>query len=492
MRPYARVVARLQPVGTTIDDSASGTLGSGDGARKQRGDFPTPAALVELVVGHTVAFVAPGTRVRVVDPACGDGRFLLSVGRCVRSAGAEAELVGMDIDAATAATARRLLAADGFSGVRIESGDALARDWGDETFDVVVGNPPYLSQLAASTTRGRASGFGGGPYADACAEFLALAVRLARPSGGRIGLVLPQSILASRDAGPIRDEVDRVAEMTWSWWSPARHFDADVLVCALAFERRDASLVAALSSAPAGAANVAPSWSRVVTAALGVPELADVASVGTLGDRARVTANFRDQYYGLVPAVADDVEGPPLVTSGLVDPGRCRWGERSVTFAKQRHAHPRVALDRLAPLMRRWAAAMLVPKVLVANQTRVIEAVADLDGAWLPGVPLITVRPPDHGLAPSIAAVLTSPVASAWAWHRAAGTGLSAQSLRLGPRWLSELPWPAGSVHGAVAALAAGDVAACGVAVTEAYGIEAASPEAAALLAWWSRRLPDA
>lgn len=482
MRPYARAVARLQPVGTTAGVTALPIGGPGRAARKQRGDFPTPPELVELVVGHTVAPASPGTRVRVVDPACGDGRFLLAAGHHLRSAGADAELVGVEIDAPTASTARRLLAVGGFPDGRIELGDALASDWGDETFDVVVGNPPYLSQLAASTTRGRASSHGGGPYADSCAEFLSLAVRLARPAGGRVGLVLPQSILASRDAGPVRDEVDRRAEMTWSWWSPDHHFDARVLVCALVFERRERAV--------AGARADGSSWSRVVTAAIGVPELPPLTSVGTLGDRARLTANFRDQYYGLVPAVADDADGPPLVTSGLVDPGRCRWGQRSVRFAKRQLDRPRVELDRLAPLMRRWAAEMLVPKVLVANQTRVIEAVADPHGAWLPGVPLITVRPSDAALVPAITAVLTSPIASAWAWHRAAGTGLSAQSLRLGPRWLAELPWPSGSLHAATQALAVGDVVACGVAVTEAFGIDAASTDGAALHAWWSARLP--
>ena len=104
--------------------------------------------------------------------------------------------------------------------------------------------------------------------------------------------------------------------------------------------------------------------------------------------------------------------------------------------------------------MRRWAERLLVPKVLVANQTRVIEAVADPDGAWLPAVPVVTVRPAPDGVAvDDIAAVLTSPVASVWAWHRAAGTGLSARSLRLGPRLIeaaavagrvrSTAPWPA-------------------------------------------------
>ena len=101
--------------------------------------------------------------------------------------------------------------------------------------DVVVGNPPYLSQLAATTTRGGSSGHGGGPYADAAVEFLALAVRMLGP-GGRLGLVLPQSILASRDAAAVRAAVDERAGIVWSWWSPDPVFDAQVLVCAIVAE----------------------------------------------------------------------------------------------------------------------------------------------------------------------------------------------------------------------------------------------------------------
>ena len=192
-------------------------------------------------------------------------------------------------------------------------------------------------------------------------------------------------------------------------------------------------------------ADPAPTWSHVVTGALAVPALPPLGAAGALGERARLTANFRDQYYGLVPAVEDGGEGPPLVTSGLLDPGRCEWGRRPVRFAGRRMTRPTVHLDRLAPAMRRWAAGLLVPKVLVANQTRVVEAAVDAEGAWLPGVPVITARPLPGTDPWAVAAVLTSPVASAWAWHRAAGTGLSARAVRLGPRWLGELPWPAGT-----------------------------------------------
>ena len=316
--------------------------------RKVRGDFPTPLGLVDLVLEHTLPAPAPGQRVSVLDPACGDGRFLVAAARRIAAAGGRPDVHGVEVDAAAAAAARGALEAAGVAG-RVEVADALARDWGGARFDVVVGNPPYLSQLAAATTRGRASRHGGGPYADGAAEFLAVAVALARPDGGRIGLVLPQSILASRDAGPVRAEVDRVATMRWSWWSPRRLFDADVIVCALAFER-------------GAAAGRGPPVERRRHAHARRPAAAGPADRRDARRPGPATANFRDQYYGLVGAVADDGPGPPLVTSGLIDPGRCRWGERPVRFAGSALIRPRVDLAALSPPLRRWADDLLVPE----------------------------------------------------------------------------------------------------------------------------------
>ena len=225
----------------------------------------------------------------------------------------------------------------------------------------------------------------------------------------------------------------------------------------------------------------------------------DVGVDGCLGDRARLNANFRDEYYGMIPAVGDHEDGPRLVTSGLVDPGRSWWGARPITFAKQRYERPRVDLGRLDGDMVRWAERRLVPKVLVANQTRVVEAVCDPHGDWLPGVPVLGVYPsgahwddadrrrPDE-LAESaweIAAVLTSPLASAWLWHRGAGTGLSADTIRLSPVTLAALPWPSGDLGAAVAALRSGDVRTCGAAVDAAYGVS----DDGALFDWWSALL---
>ncbi len=449
--------------------------------RKQLGAFYTPDRLVAAVVDATVTHEFLGARrgraLRVLDPACGDGRFLAAVAERARDVDVDVELFGVDIDPSAVVLARSRVA-----GATIELGDALTRSWSSERFDLVIGNPPFLSQLAERTTRGGASSRGGGPYADVAAEFLALGAELVAPDG-RLAFVLPQSMLASRDAAPIRAAIDARARMIWSWWRGERLFDAQVHVVALAFEF--------------GVPGDPDAWSEVVTRGLGIPPLPPrVATTGALGQRARLNANFRDEYYGLVPAVGDHDEGPPLVTSGLVDPGRTRWGEHPITFARRRFDRPRVDMGRLDARMTEWARRRLVPKVLVANQTRIVEAVCDPAGAWLPGVPVIAVYPRgvhwddteriEHVAATDeawqIAAVLTSGFASAWLWHRNAGTGLSAATVRVSPVVLATLPWPAGDLAAAISALRAGDVRACARHVDHAYG----APD---LTAWWETSL---
>jgi hypothetical protein len=445
-------------------------------ARKLRGAWYTPPALIDVVIDGvladllgTPAFAHDETRpVTALDPACGDGRFLVALGERLAATGRRVELTGCDIDPAPLA--------DVDPRIRTLEADALAHGWGDRRFDVVVGNPPFLSQMAASTTRGGASRHGGGPYADAAVEFLALAVRLAAPSHGCVGLVLPQSVLAARHAASVRAQVAADADPTWSWWEPEqRHFEASVNVCALGFRR------------PATGATTAASWTRIVTDRLGVPALDRLTTDGTVGDRADLNANFRDEYYALVPAVSDDADGPPLVTSGLIDPGHCAWGRRPVRFAKRDFAHPRVDLAKLAGRFVAWADRKLVPKVLIANQTRIVEAVTDPDGAWLPGVPVTSATPIGDVSPWEIAAVLTSPVASAAAWQLGAGTGLSTKALRVGPALLGALPWPGGELDEAVDALRSRGPAACGPLVDRAYGVDPTS--AAELLSWWSARL---
>jgi hypothetical protein len=380
--------------------------------RKLLGAWYTPPELVDAVVAEVLRDFAPRT---VLDPACGDGRFLAPFAQM-------AEVTGIDVDPATAWT----------------HGDSLAKDWGDQQFDAVVGNPPFLNQLASSTSRGGRSKFGGGPYADSAAEFLSLAIGLVR-RGGRVGLVLPLSMLSTRDVKAIRDEVTRRAALRWMWWSTTMMFEANVRVWAGVWEvggfpgevRRSYGP----EFVPRPTIAMPAQWSGLIADTI---ELLHEGPV--LGDIATFTADFRDQYYGLVGAVSDSGVGPPLVTSGLIEPNECWWGRRQVRFAKQKYAAPRVDVSLLSPALQRWADQRLVPKILIANQTRGIEAVIDRDGSWLPSVPVITCM---TDRLDDVADVLHSDAATEWVRYHAAGSGLSATSVRLTARLLASIPLPA-------------------------------------------------
>ncbi len=462
--------------------------------RRARGAWYTPAALVDHVLDECLdpmlACRSSASGLRVLDPACGDGRFLVAVAaRIARRFGLSPRdaarcCYGIELDPPTA-----LVAGEALGGAAtISVADALGGTGGPGDFDAVVGNPPFLTPLRRRTSSSRRAG-SGGPYADAAAAFLEFAVASARPDGGRVGLVLPASLLATRDAAPARRAALAGARLASLWWAQQSVFDAQVDTCIATFVRGEAQGPVARwhgpAFAPLGPAKLAagaPTWGALLAEAAGIPAVRlDLGhSRGTLGDLADATADFRDQYYGLVGAVGDNGDGPPLITSGLIDPNRCRWSQRPVTFARQRYTAPRVDLSALTPALAVWAARRLVPKVLVATQTRVIEAVVDVDGAWLPSVPVITVTPRTPEALWRIAAVLAAPPVSAWAAATYLGAGLSGGAFKLSARQVLGLPLPRRPWDDATDALRTGDVHGCAELMCAAYEID--DP---AVLTWW-------
>jgi hypothetical protein len=129
--------------------------------------------------------------------------------------------------------------------------------------------------------------------------------------------------------------------------------------------------------------------------------------------------------------------------------------------------------------------------VLLATQTAVLEAAADPSGRWVPSVPVISVEPRDGDSVASIwaiAAVLASPMASAWAAATYLGAGLGPTAIKLSAAQVLTLPWPAGSVEEAAGRLQAGDVDGAAQAALASYGL--AEGERDAVWAWWQQRRP--
>jgi SAM-dependent methyltransferase len=433
---------------------------------------------------------------RILDPACGDGRFLVAVARRIAArygigfAEATAYVEGVDIDSGALAAARGALG----PGARLQRADALTHPWELGAYDAVVTNPPFLGQLDQDTTRGGRSSWGGGPYADTAAVFLALAVQLARPQGGRVGFVLPQTVLATRDAGPIRSLVARQSRMNSLWLAREPVFDAAVATCVVTLvlgqdpgpiERSVGLGFTRLP--PVAGADLAEraTWSHLIADVIGIPAV-EPRGAAVVGDRATATAGFRQQYYGIAPHVGDTGPGAPLITTGLIDPGRCHWGLRPARFNRTRYRAPRVDVDALEAAdtgLGRWARQRLVPKVVVATQTAVIEAAVDAEGAWFPSVPVISVEPSTPDDVWAIGAALTSPVVSAYAAARYAGAGLSPTSFRLSANQVLDLPLPPAPWTDATDRFRRGDLAGCGRALC---ALEGAGDE---VFEWWWDRV---
>lgn len=489
---------------------------------------------------------------RVCDPSCGSGNFLVPAAQRIAArlvAGgahdataaafaASACIYGMDKSPLAADLCRSSLWLE-LSGpgrpspvANIAAGDALTADWpalfpevfARGGFDAVVGNPPFLNQLGSATATKRSdvaalkAVFPGAvhPYTDPAALFLILGTRIAR-EGGRVAMVQPQSVLSARDARPARNEVLARGTPESLWVAGERVFDAMVLVCVPSIRiggPRRGTLSRSVGADFRPVADVpldgddllaAESWAHLAAAAMGIPELT-LRRSGTLADLANATADFRDQFYGLRGFIVEDEElsgqdrgaFPKLITTGLIDPATCLWGRAPTRFDGRQWRAPRVDLRRLeaAGELGPWARSRLVPKILLATQTRVLEAAVDENGSWLPAVPLITIVPKDSASIWRIAAALLSPPLSVWAAQRHGVGGLSAGAIKLSAKQALGLPMPAAGRHWDDAAARVREAAAAPTThdrsrlLTQAAGLMAesyglAATDAAAVLAWW-------
>jgi hypothetical protein len=329
-----------------------------------------------------------------------------------------------------------------------------------------------------------------------------------------VALIEPIAVLSSRDARGIRSEVLGEAGLAALWIAEQPVFDADVEVCAVVLVRgcddATTSIVRGRVFGPGPVVATPPakalSWSALLAAVQELPER-DLRTSGVLGDLADATADFRDQYYGLAGAVVDRLDAGPgaprLVTSGLIDPARLHWGDRSCRFNRASYVHPRVDLGELSPALQDWARRRQVPKVLVATQTRVLEAVVDEAGDLLPSVPVLTVtsrlgRVEDLWL---IGALLCAPPVTLVAARRHLGAARNATALRLSASDLLALPLPADTAawHQAAVSFAAASAAATAADRSALLRASAASMGVAYGLApdddlvdWWEARLPQA
>lgn len=473
--------------------------------RRRDGVHYTPRVVADELVARAFGghgeLIASGARFVVCDPTCGAGVFLIAAADALMAGGRSPHsalecLRGMDIDPNALEVARAELTdwahRNGLHGTlpfTLVVGDALNDPWlEDGRLDVVVGNPPFGGQLAGATIRDQAAVAGaarilGRPagYTDTSGVLLVRALDAVRV-GGSVVFVQPLSVLGARDGSTVRDLVGNALESIWI--PDAQLFDAAVSVCAPVLRKPQHHE----ANSPAKAS---PPWTELAADAMGVPPLR--LSGAPLSSMAECTAGFRQEFYEVASAVIEggsdpeiDTTLPRLVTVGLIDPATLLWGTRAAKVAGATYDRPLVDISKLSKpfLLRRR------PKVLVATQTRVIEAVADHDGSLWPSVPVISVLPLDSDpeIIDLLVAALFAPPASVWAARLAAGTARSPGAIRLSASQLAHLPLPSDRDRWAEGArqLQDGELEAAAVTLTGAYGLE---PDVAqAVLSWWIPR----
>ena len=214
--------------------------------RKKRGHFSTPLLLVEKIL-DACCYTPHNdlTQVRVLDPACGSGNFLIEAARRLLAFSIRAglspkesallfkrNLWGIDPDPISCFLAemhlRTIIHSDvshpvPFIPLHIHQADSLVLPW-EPTVDLFIANPPYLaaknndlSGYNFAQQRGQA---------DSYLLFLNLAFQVVRP-GGWIGLVLPDPLLARANAA--RERARLLEETTlYHLWHFSDVFAADV------------------------------------------------------------------------------------------------------------------------------------------------------------------------------------------------------------------------------------------------------------------------
>ncbi|MDG1846748.1 MAG: N-6 DNA methylase [Acidimicrobiales bacterium] len=498
--------------------------------RRHGGVHYTPISIAQKLTNIALVETEVGP---VCDPAVGGGSFLIAAANYFRHLGIPpAKIVGellwgVDVDHGAVLVTEAALAlwASDRNWILPAGHLAVADSLKDGTsvfseelvggFSAVIGNPPFQNQLQEKTVRSLEETNNlrerwdttAGPYADTAGYFLLAGVSMLADDGVLL-MIQPQSFLSSSDSAPIRVQIEEEMGLAGMWIGGVNIFEAGVNVCAPLFTFAQKNKELKLwegydveDREPFGRSK-GDSWTEIISALSGVPPVE--LNGPELGEKCSATAGFRDQFYGLREYVCEmnecDGDWAPLITVGMIDPLRNRWGKGVFRYANQSWYEPVVDLNALSagnPGLFKWVKDRLRPKVLVATQTKVLEVLPDPEGLLVPSTPVISVECEQDDVW-LIAAALSSPALSAKAFARAAGAALSSNTLKLSATQVTKMPlpervdaWEEGAKHAQLSfaaeseALWAENLEKTGQTMTIAYDLN--NQES---LRWWVDRLP--
>ena len=414
-------------------------------ARGNQGAYFTPPQLSDFLVRELIDAALPDasvdelTALRICDPACGAGAFLRAALRLLlkrlgdvqptpsqQTALAEC-LYGVDLDKNATVVAsisiwltlggktpellktvrRRFVCGDALLMGAEGEGRAQHKRWSDVFpkvfkrggFDVIVGNPPYLSAMTGGLSKElkasyrhaypRLSG-----RADLSAYFWDLATRLCQPKG-LIGLVLPRPLLGAAACAELRNPATGYwPRMIYSPEHYAFFDDVNIKIMCLMLGPKGPCRISNSDSPDKGNWRVVDdfhspweytqdNWWAPFTLATTDTTWPKVPSKRLSSEGFTVRAGIGPVDFYKIKLVNDPTAsvGPKLIVSGLIDPNRCDWGKVPARYKGALFLHP--CVDTSGPLSSSLKVHLEYakrPKLILANLVTRLECMLDKRG----------------------------------------------------------------------------------------------------------------
>lgn len=440
--------------------------------RREQGSYYTPPALAQRVMDQTLSARPLNAHIRILDPAMGSGDFLIAAGEALTAHGlskweAAACLHGVDIDPLAvelAAISIWLWAAEPNTThldlpSRLTQADFLLDNTHEPTStDYVVGNPPFISVFTRHSTEAKAYRqqlkeryqTARGSF-DLTVPFVEASVRVCKPDG-RVGLVLPNKLLAASYAQTLREWLQTEAQIALlEDASTDGDFDAAVYPIVAVIEkaqRKDMLLQvqrgARRTAYPQADLALLPgnSWSGVFDDQW---EQAKQCLENTvpLGEVTQINAGLTvGEAYDLKPYIFEHNASTQnnvaqLLTTGVIQRYQSLWASQPVRFLKGVYQQPLVPLSAL-PARRREQATQ--PKLVIAGLGQRPRVLLD-QGGGLASVSTVIITQSDWPI--EALYVLLNSDRVAWLYRVMYGAlALSGGYLRFGKRELIQFPIP--------------------------------------------------
>jgi hypothetical protein len=341
-----------------------------------------------------------------------------------------------------------------------------------ETFDIVLGNPPYLDSETMTTSWPELRDYCRQHYATATGNwdifgvFIERSLELCRP-GGLVSLVVPNKLVSAPYAATVRSLLTQSHQLLKIYdYSQVAPFGAAVYPIVILVQNHspDPAIQVeyhqitgtqsvthklpyhALANQPEhpwllADAAVAKLITRLQREFPELGTIAEIRGAATVGEAYALKGVIRD----CSTPTPDDLK---FVNSGTIDPYRVLWGEKPCRYLGQSFRYPVLPLEWRSHLPPRRLAQALQPKLIVAGMARQLECVGDMQGEYLAGKSTSIITSTSTSTSTStvnldyLLGILNSNLLSFYLKTLFRGNQLQGGYLRIGPPQLRQLPIP--------------------------------------------------